>query len=69
MNIIKKYGIELRITRHSRQFGCDIANRNGVLLCSVIPEYAHENDAVYAALHGLATQNNFSGCLKEAEMP
>ena len=67
MNIVKEYSLEIRITRQDNKFGCDITTYNGELLYGVIPEYSHENDAVYAALHGLAMQNNFSGCLKAAE--
>ena len=67
MNIVKEYSLEIRITRRDNKFGCDITTYNGELLYGVIPEYSHENDAVYAALHALAMQNNFSGCLKEAE--
>ena len=69
MNIIKAYSLEIRITQQGDKFGCDITNRDGVLLYGAMPEYSHENDAVYAALHKLATQNNFSGDLKEAELP
>ena len=67
MNSVKEYSLEIRITRQDNKFGCDITTYNGELLYGVIPEYSHENDAVYAALHALAMQNNFSGCLKEAE--
>ena len=67
MNINKEYSLEIRITRQDGKLGCDITNHDGVLLYGAMPEYSHENDAIYAALHGLATANNFSGCLKEAE--
>ena len=52
MNIVKEYSLEIRITRQDNKFGCDITTYNGELLYGVIPEYSHENDAVYAALHG-----------------
>lgn len=68
MNIIKEYTLEIRITAKDSKIGCDITNNDGELLYGVVPEYIHENDAVYAALHGLAVQNNFSGCLKVAEV-
>ena len=67
MDIIKEYSVKIRITKQGDKLGCDITTYNGELLYGVIPEYSHENDAVYAALHALAMQNNFSGCLKEAE--
>ena len=69
MKIVKEYSLEIRITRKGDKFGCDIINRDGVLLYGAFLEYSHENDAIYAALHGLATANNFSGCLQEAETP
>ena len=67
MNIVKEYSLEIRITRQDNKYGCDSTTYNGELRDGVIPEYSHENDAVYAALHALATENNFSGCLQEAE--
>lgn len=67
MKIVKEYTLELHITQHGGEFGCDITTYDGVLLHGIVPEYRHENDAIYAALHGLALENNFSGCLKEAE--
>ncbi|WII93159.1 hypothetical protein QEO94_01940 [Kingella negevensis] len=68
MNIIKEFLLEVRITQNeSKQFGCDIATYHGELLHGVQPEYSHENDAIYAALHGLAIDNNFTGSLKVAE--
>ena len=68
MNIIKEFLLEVRITQNeSKQFGCDIATYHGELLHGVQPEYSHENDAIYAALHGLAIDNNFTGSLKAAE--
>lgn len=66
MDIIKEYMLEIRITAENNKMGCDITNNDGELLYGVVAEYIHENDAVYAALHGLAVQNNFSGCLKIA---
>ena len=69
MKIVKEYSVAIRIMRQGDQFGCDITNQDGVLLHGIVPEYRHENDAIYAALHGLALANNFSGCLKEAQTP
>jgi len=69
MKIIKEYNVAIRITRQGDQFGYDITNQDGVLLHGIVPEHCHENDAIYAALHGLALANNFSGCLKEAQTP
>ena len=67
MDMIKEYNVMLRVTQDHGKLGCDITNREGVLLHHTYPAYSHRNDAIYAALHGLATQNNFSGCLQEAE--
>lgn len=66
MRIVKEYTVEIRITQSGKKYGCDITTYEGELLHGVVPEYAHENDAIYAALHGLATKNNFTGCLKAA---
>lgn len=68
MKNIKTLVIKIRITQtESKQLGCEIGNQQGEILHSVPPKYTHENDAIYAALHELATQNNFTGCLKNAE--
>nr|DAR86409.1 MAG TPA: hypothetical protein [Caudoviricetes sp.] len=64
MTTEQTYRIEIRITQEHGKFGCEIATPNGVVLCDVTCEYAHPNDAIYHALHGLALENNFSGCLK-----
>lgn len=47
-------------------WGAEIVAGNGKILIGVSAEHTAEADAAYQALHGLAVQNNFSGCLKAA---
>ena len=60
--------IHVHYDRQSKRYGCAVSNQAGESLC---PEaqtaYASPADAIYQALHHLALENNFSGCLKAAE--
>lgn len=64
---MSKYVIEIRTTQEHGKVGCQISNQQGEILHTVAANYIHENDAIYTALHELAMQNNFTGCLKDAE--
>lgn len=67
MKITQEFLIEIRVTQNeNKHFGCDITTYHGEMLHGIAPEYSHANDAIYAALHGLATQNNFTACLANA---
>ena len=68
--VINRYTgqIHVHYDRQSKRYGCAVSNQAGESLC---PEaqtaYASPADAIYQALHHLALENNFSGCLKAAE--
>ena len=68
--MINRYAVQLVVLydRQSKRYGCAVSNQAGEPLC---PEaqtaYASPADAIYQALHHLALENNFSGCLKQAE--
>lgn len=68
--VINRYTVQIHVhyDRQSKRYGCTVCNQAGESLC---PEaqtaYASPADAIYQALHHLALENNFSGCLKEAE--
>ena len=68
--VINRYTVQIHVhyDRQSKRYGCAVSNQAGESLC---PEaqtaYASPADAIYQALHHLALENNFSGCLQEAE--
>ena len=68
--VINRYTVQIHVhyDRQSKRDGCAVSNQAGESLC---PEaqtaYASPADAIYQALHHLALENNFSGCLKAAE--
>ena len=68
--VISRYTVQIHVhyDRQSKRYGCAVSNQAGESLC---PEaqtaYASPADAIYQALHHLALENNFSGCLKAAE--
>lgn len=68
--VINRYTVQIHVhyDRQSKRYGCAVSNQAGESLC---PEaqtaYASPEDAIYQALHHLALENNFSGCLKAAE--
>ncbi|EEP68065.1 hypothetical protein [Kingella oralis] len=68
--VINRYTVQIHVhyDRQSKRYGCAVSNQAGESLC---PEaqtaYASPADAIYQALHHLALENNFSGCLKAAE--
>jgi len=68
--VINRYTVQIHVhyDRQSKRYGCAVSNQAGEALC---PEaqtaYASPADAIYQALHHLALENNFSGCLKAAE--
>ncbi len=68
--IIERYTVQIAVCydRAGKKYGCTIRNLAGEPLC---PEaqtvYPAAADAVYQALHHLALEHNFSGCLKQAE--
>lgn len=50
-------------------FGCQIHDSDNYTLFTAEATHPHQADAIYAALHGLAVQNNFSGCLNINRQP
>ena len=69
METVQEYEIIIRLMKKNDRYGASAETVSGELLESVPPLSATGNDALYALLHTLALKNNFSGCLKEAEMP
>ncbi|SNU80187.1 hypothetical protein [Neisseria zoodegmatis] len=67
METVKTYNVRIRLTKQNGRYGAAAETLSGELLESLPPLSAAENDALYALLHALALQNNFSDCLKAAE--
>lgn len=67
METVKTYNIRIRLTKQNGRYSAAAETLSGELLESLPSLSAEENDALYALLLALALQNNFSGCLKEAE--
>lgn len=68
--VINRYTVQIHVhyDRESKRYGCTVRNLAGELLCpEAQTNYPAQADAIYQALHHLALENNFSGCLKEAE--
>ena len=67
METVKTYTVQIRLKRQNGRYGAAAETLSGELLECVPPLSAAESDAIYALLHALALQNNFSGCLEAAE--
>lgn len=62
--------LHLTLTQsESGSFGCQIHDSDNQTLFAAKATHPHQADAIYAALHGLAVQNNFSGCLNINRQP
>lgn len=64
MKTIAEYVLTIQVKQDAnKQFMCAALAPNGEVL-SETGRFSYKADAVYAALHGIAVLNNFSGCLK-----